>query len=378
MAAGIVAAGSLCGGASGWAGETGWATGGDLRGGFYASERTTREHGEQQDSSGRLRLRAWLQHDPADKWRLRTRVAGQFSTDDNDWGLRLDRYRATPTGTRAGEVHFDEFYLRYQASDGASQWRAGRFQTAFNLPVVPGKSLDRNDSSNVGIGWTDGIHWQKRLTDDWAAHVIAQVNHRRGAGNTVRPPLSFSDSDSRLGGYLALEARNHPGPLVMRMLSLNWVPDALASDGVAGDRREDYVTAAAKVAAAWPMGNGGMRLVLAGELGHAFNRPRRSVLSLPGNGEVSGDAYQLSANLFDIRPGHHLGAVYGRAQAGWLTSNDYRSNDELFEVRYQRRFTPDLSVELRYRWRRELARRIGAGRLQVDEDVYARLTWRIR
>jgi hypothetical protein len=355
-----------------------WHHGADLRAGLYASERDTRDGEVQRDSSAEARFRAWLQNNFADEWRFRTRLAGRASTAGNDFGLRFDRYRATPTGTNAGEVHVDEFYLGHGAPGSDHQWRVGRFQTAINLPVVPGKSLDRNDSSNVGIGWTDGVHWQARISDTWTSHLIGQLNHRRGAGNTVRSPLDFSASGSRLGGYFALEATEHPGPLVMRVFSINWIPDALAADGRGGDRREDYVTAAVKSAAAWPLGDQGTRFLVAGELGQAFNRPRPQALSLPGEDEVSGTAWQFSANLFDLRPGHHLGAVYGRAGAGWLTSNDYRNNDELFEIRYQRRFTSDLSVEVRYRWRRELERRTGASELQVDEDVYARVTWRIR
>ena len=208
--------------------------------------------------------------------------------------------------------------------------------------------------------------------------MIGQVNHRRGAGNTVRAPLEFDRRGSRAGAWIALEATDHPGPVIMRMLSLNWVPDALAVEGATRDEREDYLTAAAKLAATWPAGQQGARLVVAGELAHAFNRPERFVVGLPGEGRVSGNGFQASANLLDFRPGHHLGMVYGRAQGGWLTSNDYRNNDELFEIRYQRRIAVNLSMEIRYRWRRELERRIEADRLQVDQDIYARLTWRSR
>lgn len=355
-----------------------WAHGGDLRTGLFVTERKARNGEVERDSQGQARLRAWLQRELADDWRFRARLAGRASTAGNDFGLKFDRYRASPTGTNVGEMHFDEFYLGHGAPGADHQWRLGRFQTAITLPVVPGKSLDRNDSSNVGIGWTDGFHWQARIGSAWKTHLIGQVNHRLGAGNTVRSPLDFSVDGSRLGGYIALEATEHPGPLVMRVLSVNWVPNALAVEGAGSDRRQDYVTAAMKTAAAWPLGDDGTRLLVAAELGQALNRPGPEVLSLPGKDRVSGDAWQVSANLMDLLPGHHLGAVYGRAGGGWLTSNDYRNNDELLEIRYQRRFTPALSVEVRYRWRRELERRLGADGLQVDEDVYARVTWRMR
>ena len=355
-----------------------WIGGADLRAGYFTGKRMERDGGERSESDLRTRLRAWLQGEIDHDWRFRARLAGSFSSDGNKAGLKLDRYRATPTGTLPGEVHLDEFYLHRARVDSVHDLRSGRFQTGFNLPIVPGKSLDRNDSSNVGIGWTDGFHLRSRVSERWSTHLIGQINQRKGAGNTVRAPLDFERRSSRIGTWFAVEAIDNPGPMIMRLFSINWVPDGLAAEGTAGDHRDDYLTATAKTAAAWPLGRRAMRLVLAGEVGHAFNRPERSVVGLPGQGQVAGNGFQASANLYDMRPGHHIGMVYGRAQGGWLTSNDYRSNDELFEIRYQRRFAPNLSMEIRYRWRRELEQRIGADRLQLDEDVYVRLSWRSR
>lgn len=356
----------------------GWSSGADLRGGFYASERDARDGGESSNESLRARLRVHVERGLSENWLFRTRLAGTFSTGGNDYSFRLDPYRASGTGTRSGEVHFDEFFLRWQDAAKRQQVRIGRFQTAFKLPVVPGKSLDRNDSSNVGIGWTDGVHWQGRIGRGWEGHAIAQFNHRRGTGNTARSPLLFADSASRVGGYLALRSTDKAGPVVMRMISLNWIPDALATHGVADPRRKDYLTATAKAAAQWPVGESGTRFLVAGEFGRSFNNPERSTLLLEGADEVAGNGYQFSANFFDIRPGHHLGVVYAHAQGGWLTSNDFRNNDELYEIRYQRRFAPNLSMEIRFRIRDEIERRIGAVREQRDYDMYARLTWRIR
>jgi len=356
---------------------TGWQFGSDLRSGVFASERDQRDLGSSSEVSARARLRVSVEREVTPQWRSRARLAGSFDTAGNDLAFRIDPYRATGTGTRSGEVHVDEFFAGWQAADTRHRLRVGRFQTAFNLPVVPGKSLDRNDSSNVGIGWTDGLHWQSRLGNSWEGHAIAQFNHRRGTGNTARAPLSFRDNSSRVGTYLGLRSTDHFGPLTLRMLSLNWIPNALATDGPDNPQRDDYLTVAAKAAATWPMNERGMRVVLAGEFGRALNRPRRDTVRIPGEGRAGGNAWQLSANLFDIAPGHHLGAVYGRAEAGWLTSNDFRNNDALLEVRYQRRFTPALSMELRFRQRDELERRIDAARPQRDRDVYARFTWRM-
>ncbi len=356
----------------------GWIGSSELRAGYFAGKRMGRDGNERTDHDLRARFRASLQREIDPDWRFRVRLAGSFSMNGNEPGLKLDRYRSTPTGTVPGEVHLDELYLHRGRTDSVHDLRIGRFQTSFKLPIVPGKSLDRNDSSNVGIGWTDGFHLTSQVSERWSTHLIGQINHRRGAGNTVRAPLDFERRGSRVGTLFAVEATDHPGPFIMRLFSVNWVPDGMAAEGAVSDHRDDYLTAAAKAATAWPLGRDAMRLVVAGEVGHAFNRPEKSVVGLPGQGRVSGNGFQASANLFDMWPGHHLGMVYGRVQGGWLISNDYRNNDELFEIRYQRRFAPNLSMEIRYRWRRELEQRIGTERLQIDEDVYVRLSWRSR
>lgn len=358
--------------------QGGWEFGGDLRGGFYASERGARDGGETSDESLRARVRLFAQRELTDRWLFRGRLATWATTDGNDVSLEFDRYRATGTGTRPGEVHLDEFYFQWLDDAARHQVRIGRFQTGFNLPVVPDKSLDRNDSSNVGIGWTDGVHWISQLGDGWEGHVIAQVNHRRGTGNTFRGPIDFADSSSRLGTYLGLRSTEKWGALSMRMLTLNWIPDALAPQGLANPAREDYLTMTAKAAAEWPVGEGATRFVLAGEYGHAFNTPEESVMLIgTSNDDVAGDGYQLSVNLYDFRPGHNLGVVYGHVESGWLISNDFRNNDDLYEIRYQHHFTDSLRVDMRFRIREEIERRTAAAQIQTDRDLYIRFTYKL-
>lgn len=376
---GWVALGLLCILVSpGQAQEDDWTFGGDLRGGFYASERDARDGSDSSDESLRGRFRLFAQRELSDNWLFRGRLATWVTTDGNDYSLEFDRYRASGTGTRPGEVHLDELFFQWTDDVGRQRVRIGRFQTGFNLPVVPDKSLDRNDASNVGIGWTDGVHWISELVGGWEGHAIAQLNHRRGTGNTFRGPIDFSDSGSRLGAYLGLRSTQSWGPVSMRMLTLNWMPNALAPHGVGDPRREDYLTMTAKAAAEWPVGEAGTRFVLAGEYGHAFNTPRDSVMLVgAANDEVAGDGYQISANLFDIRPGHNLGVVYGRVETGWLISNDFRNNNDLYEIRYQHHFSQQLRVDIRFRIREEIEQRIAASQLQEDRDLYIRFTYKL-
>lgn len=349
---------------------------GDLRMGYLTNWRDNRDDSRSSADNFRVRLRLRAAADLGSGWLFSSRLAGTYASDQDNFDFYLRRYRPSATGLNTGDTTLDELYLAYLHPEQGWRIRAGRFNTAFNLPVVPGKSLDRNDASNFGVGWTDGIHIQLPIGESWRGHLIAQINHRQGSGNTVRGPISFSQSNSRVSAFAALEATSHPGPFIMRMLSLTWMPNSLADQALDRDARKDYLTLAAKAAAAWPLGDTGMRLVAAGEIGHALNRPERSVIGLSGKEVVSGNAWQASLNLMDIRPGHSVGAVYGRLQGGWLISNDYRNNDELAEVRYQWRYSPDLSIEIRYRWRRELELPDGADRPRRDRDVYARATLR--
>lgn len=352
-----------------------WSWGGDLRFGFFASESDTRDGGETEDQSLRSRLRSFVQRDLSDQWRLRGRAATWMTSEGNDWSLAIEPYRDSNTGTAPGDIVLDELYVAWRDPQGGQELRLGRMQTGFTLPVVPDKSLDRVDSSNVGIGWTDGLHWRASLGRGWESHLIAQHNHRRGSGNTARAPLDFSDSNSRISGFFGLRSTQAWGPISMRMLSLSWLPDALAADGVDAPRREDYLNITAKAAAQWPLGRQAMRLLVAGEIGHAFNTPSRSTMRIGQSGDVGGNAFQLSANLYDFRPGHHIGVAWGRIDPGWLISGDFNQNIMLYEVRYQTFFHPRLRLDARLRLREELEQRLGSDRLQEDRDLYLRLTW---
>ena len=347
-----------------------------MRAGYTASWRKPRAGERSSNDNARARLRVRLAGDFGNHWRFSSRVGGSYASDQDGFDAYIRRYRPTGTGVNPGDTTVDELFLGYTSPQSGWRMRLGRFYTSFKIPMVPDKSLDRNDGSNFNLGWTDGIHLQLPVANHWRAHLIGQFNSRRGNGNTTRPPLEFSDSGSRTSLFAALEATENPGPLIQRMLSLTWMPDSLATQGVTSEQRSDYLTVTLKTAAAWPLGHAGTRLIAAGEIGHAINRPDRAAMGLNGDQEVSGNGFQVGLSAYDLRPNHHLGLVYGRAQAGWLISNDYRNNDELVELRYQHRFNPDLSMEIRYRWRRELELPADTNRPRRDQDTYARITLR--
>ncbi|MCC5864470.1 MAG: hypothetical protein JJU31_05085 [Wenzhouxiangella sp.] len=351
-----------------------WRWGGDARLGYLAdwSEQRNGERDSNDNFRMRLRLRAATPADQA--WQINTGLAGSFASDQDSLDFYLRRYRPGRTGVNAGDATVDTFNLRYRHLESGTTLRIGRFATSFTLPIVPGKSLIRNDASNFNIGWTDGVYLQTPLNEGWRLHLVGQLNSRRGTGNTARAPLDFAKTRARTSLFAAIEASQPWGPVTTRMLSLVWIPEALATVGLDQPDRNDYLGVSAKLAASWSVGDA--RLVAAGEWAHAFNTPSREAQRLPGSGSVGGNAWQASLNLYDWQPGHSLGAVLGHAQAGWLVSNDYRENDDLVELRYRWQARPDTVVELRYRWRREIERLIAADQRRKNQDAYLRVTYR--
>lgn len=353
-----------------------WQASGDLRTGVFASEREARNGATSDVTEARARLRVALARKLAPGWRFRARVAGRYGTEQDGFDAYLRGYAPTATGTELGDTTLDELYLDYAPAGADWSLRVGRFQSKFELIGVAAKSLDRNDSPSTDISWTDGVHWRWRGLPGWQAHVVLQHNHREGPGTTARAPLDFRDGSSRVGLFAGLEATQPLGPLVQRMFAVTWLPDALARDGIALPAREDYLAFTARAAAAWPLGKDGMRWLLGAEVGHAPGTPRGSVVGTGDPARAGGTAWQVSANLENFAPGHGVGVVYGRAEAGWLLSPDFRNNDALAEIRWQWKIDANLSAEARYRWREELAVPAVAAQARVDRDVYARITWK--
>src|SRR3546814_5093608 len=101
-------------------------------------------------------------------------------------------------------------------------------------------------------------------------------NDRRGPTGALHPPLDFADGASRASLFMAVESHDAIGPLVQRMVTLTWLPSALHPMGANDPESEDYLAITAKATAEWPLGDGGTRFRMGGEVGHALNTPRRS------------------------------------------------------------------------------------------------------
>jgi hypothetical protein len=348
---------------------------GDARIAFAASERETRE-GEtlNREEDLRLRLRLGAETRLSEEWTMRGRLAGRYSTDQDNTRFWLKAWAPTRTGLEFGDATIDELYLDYLPVDGNWSLRAGRFQGKFALKGVASKSLDRYNSPNTDINWTDGLHLTYGTRSAWRSHLVLQTNASSGSGQVARAPLTFDDSGSRITVFAALEAAEPLGPLTQRLFTVTWMPSTLATDGLDAPARDDYFALTTKLFAEWPVGP--MRGGLGAELGYAPATPAAALYNPADTGDADGLAWQFSINLWDIAPGHDIAFVHGKAYAGWLLSPDFRNNDRLLEVRYEWRISSKWTMTARLRQRQEIKVPADTPQLRVDDDFYLRFTVR--
>lgn len=349
---------------------------GDARIAFAASERETREKETlNREEDLRLRLRLGVETRLSEEWTMRGRLAGRYSTDQDNTRFWLKAWTPTRTGLEFGDATIDELYLDYAPVGGNWSLRAGRFQGKFALQGVASKSLDRNNSPNTDINWTDGVHLTYGTHGAWRSHLVLQSNASNGSGQVARVPLTFDDDGSRITTFLALEAAEPLGVVTQRLFTMTWMPSTLATNGLDAPARDDYLAFTAKLFAEWPMGPE-MRGGLGAEFGYAPDTPSAALFDPAATGDADGTAWQVSVNLWDFAPGHNIAFVHGKVFAGWLLSPDFRNNDRLMEVRYQWRISSKWTMTARLRQRQEIDVPADTPQLRVDDDFYIRFTTR--
>jgi hypothetical protein len=354
-----------------------WEASGDFRTHFYTQNwRDTRDGLTESSTLSGARFRLRLRRDAGESCRFQTRLAATVADSGNEFEFYLRANRDSNTAVNPGTATLDELFVRCSTDDGASEWRFGRMQSNLDSIHMATRSFDRSQASALNIGWTDAIAYRRNFDSGWYGEALVQYNGRDGNGQTFRGPIRFDDSDARIGFFGVIGSDAETGAILMRALSLTVYPDALATAGTGSAERDDYVMVAFKLGAGWGLDDAGRRLIAVGEIAHAPNTPLNSTLGLPGDGKAGGWGWHVGTDLEDIVPRHSVGLNYGRSDGGMLISNDFRANNELFELRWQFQFSKALRFEFRYRWRRELERRVGAIRAQRDRDVRLRATYR--
>src|SRR3546814_2702651 len=85
------------------------------------------------------------------------------------------------------------------------------------------------------------------------------------------------------------------------MLSLTWMPDSLADQGLGSPSREDYVAVDARIAAEWPLREGGPRFVAGAEIGYALETPRDTAVGTGGSGDAGGLAWRSEEHTSELQ-----------------------------------------------------------------------------
>ncbi|MFV1997214.1 MAG: hypothetical protein ACC641_04300 [Acidiferrobacterales bacterium] len=342
--------------------------GGDFRAGYYGSETDRRDGTQSSKRSGRARIRYGFNAAINEKWSSQLRFAGHYSTDQTSTGFSFVPYNNSRS---FGQSTFDIAQVRYQTQK--LDIRFGRMQTKFELEGVAKKSLDRNDSPNMDIDFTDGIAVTRKGTSGWDSHFILQNNPAQGSTNVTRGPLDFTVSGTSPTVFVALEKKDKTGPWRQRGIDLTYIPNSLLYDGT---NRSDYIGLVGRAARQWPLA-GGSKFLLGMEAGYAPTTPQKSALGLGGTERAGGLAWQTTFNWLGFAPRQSIGLVLGETQGGWLLSPDFPNNRRLIEVRHRYQFNKKMRLESRIRNRVELEQKTTAVRKQDGSDFYVRFTWKL-
>ena len=327
------------------------------------------------DGVAGIRVRSLVDYGITEPLHVGARVAGTCFSDGNcDLDFVMKDAAPQNTGLKPGQFTFDELYVHWFRPNGSVA--LGRLQTRFVMRGgVYSKSLDRNNSNNVNINWTDGAQATYRAKNGWHSSFIWEYNSRDGASSIRNGQLDFDNSRAKNTWFAGFENRNRWGPIVQRALDISYLPSSLLKDGVKNGRRRDYWGIVGRLVGRWPQRRHGIRIRAGIEAGCAPETATPEAANLGSS--VSGFAWNVVVSLMDFLPTHSIGINYAQTGAGWLLSPQYRPNEELFELRYiwspERRYWPLL--EARLRWRGDLKRPLVAQRKEREVDGYLRLTW---
>ena len=185
---------------------------GDLRPIFNAYDRDRRNGTSKSDEQLGFRTRFLADFGLSDSVHDGARLAGVCYVDDCNLEFVLNSTPSTNSGLKGGEFTFDELYLHWFRTERGS-FAVGRLQTRAVLRSgVYAKSLDRNNSNNVNVNWTDGFLAIYRAQTDgdpvscWNETTVtapAAFGMVRSITTTVRRAIPFLP-DSRIliaGGW---------------------------------------------------------------------------------------------------------------------------------------------------------------------------------
>ena len=353
--------------------ERGFVFSGDFRPLLNHVDRTNRADEDLAETTAQARIRLKGAARFTDLIGVGARIAGRCSSDECDLEWINDRSTPQQNGLQHGQFTFDEAYVHFFQTD-RFDLTLGRQQTRMVLRGgVFSRSLDRNNSNNTNITWTDGLHFALRERRGWDTHVIIDHNAAEGSGSVRRGQLDFTPSSARTSYFASTENRVPAGAIVQRSFSVTYLPNALMVDGDIDGRRDSYIGYVGRMAFRWPMQTSGPFFRGGFEVGYAPNVPTPEGANLSTS--VDKVAWNVTASIMDFKPRHNIGIFYSHTGAGWLISPNFVHNEKGFEIRYQWRPQNRPAIDFRIRWREDLEQQTTAVRKRERFDAFLRLTW---
>jgi hypothetical protein len=360
-----------------------WDFSADVRG-VYASYEKQLNNGEiVEDTDLLMRLRLDGIATISDNLRAGFGIAGTCAISNCDVDFTLQTDLPGSTGLNKGQITIDEMYLHW-LSDEPHRFKIaiGRMQTRSVLKTgVFNKSLDRINSNNARINWTDGIHTAYQFDNGWTSNFIMQYNSKEGSGNVYHDAIDFGNSDSRKSYFASFDNNQEISGVTQSSLGISYLPSALlSSEGVTIDEtqeHDDYLGLVGKIAWVWPQQNNRSTLRGGFEFGYSPTLPNHNVVGIVDEEAVSGLAWNVVFNIMDFYPGQNVGINYAHTGAGWQLSPQYTPNTKLVEFRYQWQIKSGALFEARLRWQEELeeSKVIAKNPLQDNQvDFYLRFT----
>jgi hypothetical protein len=353
--------------------EGGFVLRGDFRPLINYLDRTNREGEEFSNTNAQARIRVKGAARLSDLIGVGARVAGRCASDDCDLEWIADGAVPQQNGLEHGQFTFDELYVHFFQTD-RFDLTLGRQQTRMVLRSgVFSRSLDRNNSNNTNITWTDGAHFALRRRRGWEGHIILDHNQEDGTGSVRRGQLDFAPSSARTSYFAGTENRTPLGAIVQRSVSVSYLPNALLLDGDVDGRRDTYIGIVGRMAFRWPLQTDGPFFRGGFEVGYAPNVPTAEGANLANSPDKL--AWNVTASIMEFRPRHNIGVFYSRTGAGWLLSPNFAQNEESFEIRYVWRRPNRPTIDFRLRWREDIEQQLNTTQKRERIDAFLRLTW---
>ncbi len=351
---------------------------------FFGAFRTVYSYVNTQDRAGistdehtlNARIHLGINYSINPDLKFGLRLAGRFSTNQDDFRFVLDDHTGGGGAYPAGVTTFDSFYLQWQASKSL-RITGGRFQARFPLAGFIPKAMDRYYAANLSISHTDGLWFQWDIHTDWRTHLIISHNGKNGSTHAARSPLDFSSNAARISYLAQLEHRETNKRWVQRELSISFNPDTFIRD----DDKRGLLTISSRAMMRLPYSLPSGELWAGGEFAISPEAPRPidAGINVDEDRTLFGKApiaWQVSAYANNFVENHRLGILYGQTEPHWLVSSSFRPNNTMAEIRYRYTYSSRLSFDVRYRLRTDLFTPSNAMMAQEDRDFYARFTYR--